>query len=187
MSKQRNLLKKIAAYDLQRNKVDYEMAASLHELRAMLKTDANFITVINNFFHIHGKTLNMWLRAAKFYPNYTKKQWLTYGGRESIQKLAYLTSPQRIKVLRKIEERLTKQPTVSTETVGYIISSMGFRTRTPGQGRNRRTEVERRLLLCQNWLDVLYKDYDLPKMPADVRAAAKRTKLAQAMKQLASA
>lgn len=185
MKKIDTLLSKIATYEKTRNTVDYEMAASLHELRALLKTDRDFLTTVAHYFEIHGKTLNMWLRTAKFYNKFSKKDWQTLGGREGIQKMAYLTGPQRKRVIAEARLRCAgrKRP-LTAATIQNIITGMGYRTKTPGQGRSRQTEVERKLMICQNWINVLYEQYDLPKKPSDVAAACKRSRLAKTIEQM---
>jgi len=186
MKKTDLLLKKIATYEKTRNTVDYEMAASLHELRAILKTDMDFLTTVAHYFEIHGKTLNMWLRTAKFYKKFSKRDWQQLGGREGVQKMAYLTTPQRKRVITEARLRAsTRKRPLSAATIQNIITGYGYRTKTPGQGRSRQTVVERRLMLTQNWLNILYSQYtNLPKRPTDVMAACKRSKLAKTIDQM---
>ncbi len=181
-------LNKIIRNREQGNVLDYETAGCLHEIRAQLSGDKEFVKFLMVNMNIPSKTARMYLRTAKFYPKFQKNDWKKLGGRTSIQMLAYLTAAQRRKVMTKCWVKVKKNGrSVHASTVGGIIRKLGYRTKTPEQGRKRKGELETNLLLCQNWLDTLYSQYRLIAPPADVKKAMKRTNLGRAMKALRKA
>lgn len=167
-------------------KVDFETAGLAHEVRQCLPVGASgdhqFRVWCVNKLDIHVSTARMLLEASRAFLLFPKEEeWLLLRGWDSVRFLMGLGKGDRRKVYRLAQrevEKSSRRKSIGVDLLREIAYNNSCVTRR-NTGRPTRTQTEESLGHLRSWVVKLYDEYELPAMPAPVKAAMKSSKLSQ--------
>lgn len=180
----RRFIERFRKLDAQRVKVDYETAGLATEIRDCFPRgssgDYQFRQWCISNLDVLAPTAAMLLDAARSFRLFPQEQeWHDIGGWPTVRFLLGLTKPGRRKVLRAARAFVAEQGRpVSLSKVRDLAFGLGVRTARSG-GRPTRTVSEENVGVLRAFIIQLYREYELPPLPASVKRALTPTKLNQ--------